>query len=125
MTADRTGPAGLDLQARALHVESLEHVSPRVSAQLAQRRRAALGPRPAPRRAAWPWATAAVGALALVMAVQLPRPDAPRPATPTTMDASPVVLAVLDPAPAADALLAEDPDLYLWLASNEGGPYAE
>lgn len=125
MTADRTGAAPLDLQARAAHAASLEQLSPCVRAQLTQRRRAALDPRPAPRRASWPWATAAVASLALVMAVQLRVPDGTRPVTPTHGNASPVTLAVLDPAPAADALLTEDPDLYLWLASTEGEPYVE
>lgn len=125
MNADHRGSGSLDLGARAAHAASLDHVSPRVQAQLAQRRRAALSPRAASRRTAWPWATAAVAGVALVFALQLrmPMPDA-GPTTPPGAT-EPVRIAAVEIPPVADTLLAEDPDLYLWLASNEPPTYVE
>lgn len=125
MTADRTLATRLDEQARTAHAASLEHLSARVQAQLVQRRRAAAAPRVAARRPAWPWATGAMASLALVLAVQLRAPEGGAPATARGAGPAPVALAALDPAATADALLTEDPELYLWLASNEGGPYVE
>lgn len=122
MTADRTGSPDVDLRARAAHGASLAHLSARVQAQLAQRRRSALASRPAPRRAAWPWATAAMASLALVLAVQLRLPDDRGPApAPAPAASAPAALAAIDAQP-ADALLTEDPELYLWIASTDGGP---
>ncbi|MBX3711341.1 MAG: hypothetical protein KF800_05220 [Lysobacter sp.] len=76
--------------ARDAHAASLDHLSPRVQAQLAQRRRAALQPRRSAARA-WPMiATASTAALALAIGVFVLRDDgvpAPRiadaPAAPT------------------------------------------
>lgn len=123
MNADHRGPGSLDIEARSAHAASLDHLSARVQAQLAQRRRAALSPRTATRRAAWPWATAAVAGVALAFALQRPMPDAGSASPPGA--AAPLRVAALDAPPVADALLAEDPDLYLWLASNEAPPYVE
>jgi len=116
---------------RARHAESLEHLSPRVRAQLAQRRRAALAGQ-APRVSRSPWrfafplaAVAAVGALAIGLQsnTQWRAPDAPAPMVAT-------VKHVPAPAPRATALpdtdeatasasLEENPDLYVWLASDD------
>ena len=117
---------------RARHAESLEHLSPRVRAQLAQRRRAALAGQ-APRASRSPWrfafplaAVAAVGALAIGLqsnGMQGRAPEAPAPMVAT-------VKHVPAPAPRATALpdtdeatasasLEENPDLYVWLASDD------
>jgi hypothetical protein len=122
---DRTDTDALDVAARQAHAASLQRLSPRVNAQLAQRRRAALaGSRPARTR---PWGLMAAGsAAALVLAVGLfaLRGDgdvasvpadggivaAPAPALPAPQTPQPDATA---PAPAADAaaptLAAEDP----------------
>ena len=124
---------------RARHAESLEHLSPRVRAQLAQRRRAALAGQ-APRVSRSPWrfafplaAVAAVGALAIGLQsnTQWRAPDAPAPMV-ATVKPSPAsdALASRTPAPRATALpdtdeatasasLEENPDLYVWLASDD------
>ena len=113
-----------DTALRALHADALEQLSPRVRAQLQQRRRAALRGEgvqaPASKwRLAFPIAAAAaVGALAI--GVQL------RSLPPTTH--APVV-AVAQPAsssattrgddPVIASTLEENPDLYVWLASDD------
>ncbi|MFZ5637599.1 MAG: hypothetical protein ACOY82_13550 [Pseudomonadota bacterium] len=182
MTLDRmhreTGPdAAFDAAARDAHAQALDRLSPRVRAQLAQRRRAALsGPRPSPLRA-WPMlalGSAAVLALAIGVFV-LPgdrdvapapgpsvavAPVEPSPATPGPVDTAPDIAAnappadatptaaaptdvvpaddvpadVVDVASLPDTWLAaefedassglegfdENPDFYVWLASDEG-----
>ncbi|MES2669700.1 MAG: hypothetical protein V4673_04680 [Pseudomonadota bacterium] len=71
MTSVHSHDDRLALAARSAHAASLDHLSPRVRAQLAQRRRAALaehGPSSAPRR----WPMFALGsAAALVLAIGL------------------------------------------------------
>ena len=107
---------------RAAHVQSLDHVSPRVRAQLAQRRRAALSgqARANPWRFALPLAAAcAVGAVAIGLQFREPAP-APIVATatpkPTPMP-SDIVLAQSDDN-AEYATLEESPEMYAWLASD-------
>ena len=106
-----------DHRARQLHAASLEALSPRVQAQLAQRRRASTA---SPTRGAtrWGWAGAAATAGVLVVALQL-RPPADAPV------ATPRAIATVEPTSAdPSAMLAEDPEFYLWLASNESRAYA-
>jgi hypothetical protein len=95
--------------ARDAHAASLDHLSPRVQAQLAQRRRAALQPRRSAARG-WPMlATASTAALALAIGAFVLRDDgAPAPqiadapaaaAQPTTQPATtptPVDIRVAD-----------------------------
>lgn len=101
-----------DERARRAHAQALDALSPRVQAQLAQRRRAALSPaRPATARWGWIGAAATVGAL--VVALQLRPPSAPPEAPPHAVVAAPALPA--DPG----GVLVEDPDFYLWLASRE------
>ncbi len=103
-----------DERARTAHAGSLDALSPRVQAQLAQRRRAALSPtatRSAARR--WRWLGAAATAGALVVALQL-RPPVPVLDGPVHAVAATAALPA-DPG----SVLVEDPDFYLWLASRE------
>lgn len=125
---------GLDARARAVHAAALEHLSPRVQAQLAQRRRAALQGTPArAARSLLPWAGIATAGLALALVVQLKPPSAPPAArtvsasasdAPGRLPATAPRVAALDPAdapratPDAEAIapdLSEDPEFYLWL----------
>lgn len=133
--------------ARDAHAASLDHLSPRVQAQLAQRRRAALQPRRSAARA-WPMiATASTAALALAIGAfvwrddgaNAPRmADAPAAATQTATAPAPVDTAPYNAdAPLPDALIAaefdvidavdatgygafdETPDFYAWLGSED------
>ena len=111
---------------RALHAQSLEHVSPRVRAQLQQRRRHAGRAQSTARgwRFALPLAAAAaVVAIVVGVNVRTPEPTS-APQLATTLPA-PSVSAVLAHATAARAdartdyaSLDESPDLYVWLASD-------
>ena len=115
---DTARDAAFDAAVRSAHVASLDHVSPRVRAQLVQRRRAALAgdARGAshPLRAAWPIAAAAaIGALAIGLSVRAPAPE-------------PATVAVTAPTDAATTYdtLDENPDLYVWLASDDAATLA-
>ena len=131
-----THDAGFDAQAREVHARSLGQLSPRVQAQLAQRRRAAMqgSAARAPRRLL-PWAGMATAGLALALVVQLPPPASlPRTAAGTTAStlrsavatsSAPAKGAVVDTRIAArtdaDAIapdLSEDPEFYLWLGDT-------
>lgn len=109
-----------DHRMRQLHGASLDALSPRVQAQLAQRRRAALAGSPPPSpRARLAWATAAASAFVLVFALQV------RPPSETAAGNAPRAVAAVQDAPAdTGGLLAEDPDFYLWLASGDAQAYA-
>ena len=128
-----------DARVRAVHAQSLEQLSPRVQAQLAQRRRAAMqGAARRPSRGLLPWAGVATAGLALAMVVQLrppgspvstrvatSRPAATTPAVPAAVATQAPRLAALDPASAGAADvdtigtdLSEDPDFYLWLGDE-------
>lgn len=102
---------------RQLHAQALEQVSPAVRARLRAARRAT-PTAPARRGIGWVLASgfAAVSALAIGLQLQ-------KPATPVVPASTPTVAAV-SPAAAFDAetaiaALDENPDLYLWLASND------
>ncbi|MCC7097608.1 MAG: hypothetical protein IT472_10555 [Thermomonas sp.] len=105
----------LDAVLRARHADAVAQLSPRVQAQLTQRRNAALrgqGHRP---RHGLRYAVASVAALsALAVGLQF---NHPRPATPGV---NPTVAATGHAPEARSAtLLDEDPEFYTWLASND------
>ena len=117
-----------DASIRAAHADALDHLSPRTRAQLQQRRRAALAGTPArapanPFRFVLPLATAfAIGAVAIGVGLRL---------QPESTDAAAPRVASVPPAPAttttddtAYATLEENPDLYLWLASEDAATLA-
>lgn len=107
MTSDRPTPAetAFDAAARRAHAASLDRLSPRVQAQLAQRRRAALkGEAPAGVRL-WPM-LAVGGSAALALTVGLlflrtPADDAGHAPAPAIAEATPVAPTPA-PAPATD-----------------------
>lgn len=125
MTYEPDSNKRVDSAIRARHAESLEHLSPRVRAQLQQRRRAALagqapGASRSPWRFAFPLAAAfAVGALAI--GLQLRTPEAPTQvvATPPAPAAQQVAALPGAEDATATATLEENPDLYVWLASDD------
>ena len=110
--------APFDAALRARHAEALDQLSPRVRAQLAQRRHAALRDQahPRARRNGLRYAIAgfaAIGALALGLQLQRP-PSLDPPTTPAT-----VARTAPTAAPRGDTLLDQDPEFYAWLASPD------
>lgn len=120
--------ARFDAAMRGLHAQALERVSPQVRQRLRTIRSEAAAQ---PRRGrggllGWALASSGVAAMALAVGLQFVGGGAPAP------DAAPAPADVaIAPAPAAPALveagydpdtavatLDENPDLYLWLASN-------
>jgi hypothetical protein len=108
-----------DRDMRKLHAAAVDQISPRTLARLRAARHAA---QTAPQRGhAWRWAAASVlpAILAIAVGVRFLPHSAPTPvaqpmATATSGGAYADSVAVLD----------ENPDLYLWLASSEAEPLA-
>lgn len=114
---------GFDRKLRQLHAEALVQVSAATAAQLQQRRRRALlgesaGNRPRMvRPLAWTGAMAAL-AIAIAIPVAMQWPQAPGTPAPSAAPTPPVV-AEAGTDVTGIATLDEDPDLYLWMASND------
>jgi len=106
--------ARFDAAMRQLHESAVDRVSGRTRLQLQQAQRKAPAASPArPPRLAWPLAASFAAVLALMVGMQLWNEPAPAPAAPAT------VVAGTDADADIDAVLEENPDLYLWLASND------
>lgn len=110
-----------DQAMRRLHVQAVDQVSPATRARLRVARQAATAPATARehrRGSGWMLATgfAAVSALAIGMLLR-PSPQAPAVTSPAPAVAA-ATTATFD-ADTALATLDENPDLYLWLASND------
>lgn len=134
MTSPVNGtPTPLDIQARRLHQEALQSLSPQVLAQLraarlqAQRQSAASA-RPWQRR--WLAAGATAFSLALASAIGMyyfnPAPP-PTSAMPVAANGTQPINASLSAAAEyrdTALVLDENPDLYLWLASTDVQPLA-
>lgn len=104
--------ARFDAAMRQLHESAVERVSGRTRLQLQQAPRTAPAISPArPHRLAWPLAASFAAMLALMVGIQVW--NEPAPAVPAT------VVAGTDADVDIDAVLDENPDLYLWLASND------
>lgn len=108
---------------RQRHAEAIVHLSARTQAQLRNRLMVAVEPRPPVRRVAWSAATVAAALFALAIGLQL----RPHP-TPTSSQSVAVATATTnDPSAYGNTpydALDENPDLYLWLASNEAIAFA-
>ena len=115
-----------DRQARALHARAVQQVPPRTLEQLRIRRTrgmsTAAAPSRGPRVAGWSLAAACAAVFALAIGLRQPGIEQ----APAASDA--VLAAASDSAgnPAYEpfAALDEDPDLYLWLASQDALPLA-
>lgn len=110
-----------DASVRARHAEALQRLSPRVQAQLAQRRNAALRGQPAAARRAHRLHFAAAGfatlcALALGLHFQPVPSQAPGALLPATTTAAPPTHKTTR---APSTLLDEDPEFYAWLGSSD------
>ncbi len=101
-----------DAALRAQHAASLERLSPRVRAQLAQRRNAALRGERVAHRHGFRYAAAGFAALcALAVGMQFATMTPPNNPAPSANIAS---------ASTADTtMLDEDPEFYAWLASSD------
>lgn len=104
--------ARFDAAMRQLHAVAAERVSGRTRLRLQQLPHAASSTRPTPRRFGWPLATSFAAALALMVGLQLRHDPAPAPA-------DSVATVAVDSGEDIDIALDENPDLYLWLASND------
>ncbi|MEG3790370.1 hypothetical protein V1318_09605 [Lysobacter sp. CCNWLW3] len=126
------GPAGADRAfdeaARALHRRALAEVSPSTRARLRLARHAASADARAPRRGlGWALASGCAAVFALAIGLQLQR----GPQTGAPIQAAPSIAGL--PAPEAAAYdsstalasLDENPDFYLWLASDDDLPATE
>lgn len=114
-----TSPSGFDARMRDLHRTSLAQLSPQTLSQL---RAARANAHAKQRRRAWPWlaATACSGLLAAFIGMQwMPSDNTTNPG-PATIASQGLQTASGD----AGALLDENPELYLWLASTEAQPLA-
>ena len=108
-----------DQDVRQAHATAVARISPKVRAQLAQRRHAAMRGEPRARQAMGfrhaGAAFAAVCAVAIGMTQLMPA-SSPPVATPVAATSA----AALDTNIATNTILDEDPDFYAWLASTEG-----
>ncbi|MFN3311002.1 MAG: hypothetical protein ACK40R_04740 [Thermomonas sp.] len=123
--ADRDAGRDLlfDAGVRARHAEALQRLSPRVQAQLAQRRNAALRGQPAAARRSHRlhYATAGLAtlcALALGLHFQPPPSEAPGALLPAATTAA-VAASPHKATRAPSTLLDEDPEFYAWLGSSD------
>lgn len=111
-----------DARAQALHARAVHQVPARTLRELRVRRAAASPVRHSPRRLAWPMAAACAAMVAVVAVLLQPGGTLPAPAAETQR------MATLEPAlesgGEAYAALDEDPELYLWLASQDALPLA-
>jgi len=110
--------ARFDAAMRQLHATAVDRVSGRTRLQLQQRPRSATIATPARRYLGWrPVAASFAAVLALMVGVQLWNAPEPSPAAPAT--AAPATAVAASTPDDIDAVLDENPDLYLWLASND------
>lgn len=107
--------ARFDMAMRALHAQAVDRISPQVRQRL---RTARTPPVRAPRALGWGLASGCAALFGLVVALQF---RMPHDATPEPGVAAPVAVASTAPpdVPVALAALEQNPDFYLWLASNE------
>ena len=108
--------AGFDNAIRAHHDAAVERISPRVRAQLAQRRNAVLRGQPAARvRHGFRYAAGLAALGALAFGLQFGNLSTP-PVAATTPSA---VAAASTGSNGNTTMLDEDPDFYAWLASSD------
>jgi hypothetical protein len=109
-----------DRDMRKLHAAAVNHISPQTLARLRAARHATQA---APQRGhSWRWmaATAFSAVLAVAIGVQFLPQSAPVSTLPPTLAAA----GTGDDYNDSVAMLEENPDLYLWLASSEAAPLA-
>lgn len=111
----RNDDDAFDRAMRELHAQSLTAVSPQARARLRAARTAAGAARAPMRGFGWVLASGCAAVFALTIGLQWrgPSPTAPAPAPTATIDAAD------DDTDSTVATLDENPDLYLWLASND------
>lgn len=107
-----------DQAMRRVHAEALAHVSANTQARLRSARHAAAAQAPPRQGLRWAVAGGVAAVFALAVGLQWQAPS-PQPAPPAA-----TAMAAATETPAHDyggavAVLDENPDLYLWLASND------
>ncbi|MEO6155803.1 MAG: hypothetical protein ABIP16_08775 [Thermomonas sp.] len=100
---------------RGHHDASLHALSPRVRAQLAQRRHAVMRGATATRYHRFGYAAALAALCALAIGLQFRNPPSPAWAAPAAV----ATTTRLVPARADSTMLDQDPDFYAWLASAD------
>lgn len=113
------GP-GFDLMARRHYQQSLQAIPPRTLARLRAARHEAATRTPPARGLGWMLAGGCATVFAMAIALQLQQSPTPAPEQTATTNAA-IDAADLrsDEADSVIAALDENPDLYLWLASND------
>lgn len=106
-----------DAAMRDLHARALAQVSPQTRHRLRAARTAASAPR-APMRG-FGWVLASGFAAVFALAIGLQWQGSPGVTAPTLADGPDTVDYVIDGMDTAVATLDENPDFYLWLASND------
>ncbi|MFZ5605695.1 MAG: hypothetical protein ACOY4A_00455 [Pseudomonadota bacterium] len=120
VSADAGHDLLFDASVRARHAEALQRLSPRVQAQLAQRRNAALRGQPAPARRSHRLHFAAAGLATLcALALGLQFRPVPSEAPGARLPAAALTAATPKAARAPTTLLDEDPEFYAWLGSSD------
>lgn len=116
----RPGDRGFDLIARRHYGEALEAIPPRTLARLRAARHATAERASPARGIGWMLAGGCAAVFAMAIALQLQLNPTPAPAQTAAANAT-IDAAELrsDEAGSAIAALDENPDLYLWLASND------
>ncbi len=107
----------LDATLRARHAVSLQHLSPRVQVQLAQRRNAALRGESTRRRSRHGYRYAAAG-FAAVFALMIGLRFGPAPPN-TATDAGTAMVVTAADASTNVTMLDEDPEFYAWLGADD------
>lgn len=115
-----SGPDRFDQVARSHYERSLQAIPPATLAHLRAARHQAARHASPPRRLGWLLAGGCAMVFAVAITVQLrPGPTADGIQTVATDTGLPLADARIDAADSAIAALDENPDLYLWLASND------
>ena len=107
----------LDATLRARHAVSLQHLSPRVQVQHAQRRNAALRGESTRRRSRHGYRYAAAG-FAAVFALMIGLRFGPAPPN-TATDAGTAMVVTAADASTNVTMLDEDPEFYAWLGADD------
>ncbi|MBN8715474.1 MAG: hypothetical protein J0H95_00645 [Xanthomonadales bacterium] len=120
VSADASRDLLFDASVRARHAEALQRLSPRVQAQLALRRNAALRGQPAAARRSHRLHFAAAGFATLcALALGLHFQPAPSEAPGALLPVAALTAATPKAARAPTTLLDEDPEFYAWLGSSD------
>lgn len=118
MTGEIDNQERIDRIARALHAEAVERVPSHTLARLRPRPARAPAPRGWSMPVGWSLATACAAVFVLAIGVRGLAPDAGGDGAPPEVASAPAAPAAADPFEDPLIALEEDPDLFVWLASD-------